>query len=197
MFESVKSCAHGCVRRHAYKRRSARSCSCPASGVGVLSVFDRIFPKQLDNHYRSHQLAAWLLALFLLVKTFASVTQIGLNPFWTSRDILQGVEKVPFDTFSATAANAALVLFGWWGVTALLSTSPSLLAVIRYRSMDRVGLSTVGFQPHRTAIARRQLLLPGCSVRAPRDASRSLSCCGLGMSMMAPQGQRVLEESGR
>ncbi|MDX2274482.1 MAG: hypothetical protein NW206_03445 [Hyphomonadaceae bacterium] len=68
--------------------------------------------------------------MFLLVKTFASVTQIGLNPFWSSRDVLQGVEKVPLDTFSATAAtaaNAALVLFGWWGVTALMPTCCSAL----------------------------------------------------------------------
>ncbi len=55
-------------------------------------MLSRIFPKQIDNDNRGHQLAIWLLVLFLLAKTFASVTQIGLNPLWTNREVLHGVE---------------------------------------------------------------------------------------------------------
>lgn len=95
----------------------------------------RIFPKKLDNDYRGLVLAVWLLVLFLLVKTFASITQIGLNPRWTGHDVLQGVERVPLDTFGTTAADAALVLFAWWGLTGLLPTLLGLIAVVRYRAM--------------------------------------------------------------
>ena len=79
----------------------------------------RIFPKQIDNDYRGYQLAIWLLAPLLLAKTFASITQMRLNPLWTNREVLRGVEGVPLDTFSANAADAALVLFAWWGVAGL------------------------------------------------------------------------------
>ena len=97
-------------------------------------MLSRIFPKQIDD-YRGYQLAIWLLALFLVVKTFASVNAIGLNPLWTNREVLQGVERVPLDTFSTNAASAAIVLFAWWGVTALMFTVLGLIAVVRYRAM--------------------------------------------------------------
>lgn len=83
-------------------------------------MLSRIFPKLIDNGYRGYQLAIWLLVLFLLARTFASVNQIGLNPLWTNPEVLQGVEGVPLDTFSPKAANAAIVLFAWWGATNLM-----------------------------------------------------------------------------
>jgi hypothetical protein len=98
-------------------------------------MLNRIFPKQIDNAYRGYQLALWLLVLFLLAKTFASVTQIGLNPLWTNRDVLQGVERVPLDAFSANAVDPIIVLFAWWGVTGLMPTVLGLIAVVRYRAM--------------------------------------------------------------
>ena len=97
-------------------------------------MLSRIFPRQIDE-YRGYQLAVWLLALFLLVKTFASVNAIGLNPLWSNRDVLRGVEKVPLDTFSTEGASAAMVLFAWWGVTALVFTVLGFIAVVRYRAM--------------------------------------------------------------
>lgn len=97
-------------------------------------MLSRIFPTQIDD-YRGYQLAVWLLALFFLVKTFASVNAIGLNPLWSNRDVLQGVERVPLDTFSTNAAHAAIVLFAWWGVTALVFTVLGLIAVVRYRAL--------------------------------------------------------------
>ena len=97
-------------------------------------MLSRIFPKQIDD-YRGYPIAVWLLALFLLVKTFASVNAIGLNPLWGNRDVLRGVERVPLDAYGATEANAAIVLFAWWGVTALMFTVLGFVAVVRYRAM--------------------------------------------------------------
>lgn len=152
-------------------------------------MLDRIFPKQFDNHYRGHQLAVWLLALFLLVKTFASVTQIGLNPFWSSRDVLQGVEKVPIETFSATAANAALVLFGWWGVTALMPTLLGFLVVVRYRSMiSLVYLQLVFNHIGQQWLADTAPVAGMLGAGAPRPiAIIVVLVFGLGMSLITPQ----------
>lgn len=161
-------------------------------------MLDRIFPSQFDNHYRGHQLAVWLLALFLLVKTFASVTQTGLNPFWTSRDVLQSVERVPLDTFSATAANAALVLFGWWGVTALLSTLLGFLAVIRYRSMiSLVYLLLVFNHIGQQLLADSAPIAGMLGAGAPRPiAVIVLLLFGFGMSLMTPRGPKVAGRNG-
>lgn len=97
-------------------------------------MLSRIFPERIDD-YRGYPLAVWLLVLFLLIKTFASVNAIGLNPLWTNHDVLRGVERVPLDTFDATAANTAVVLFAWWGVTALMFTVLGLIVAVRYRAM--------------------------------------------------------------
>jgi len=61
-------------------------------------MLSRIFPKQIDTDYRGLKFAIWVLVLFLLIKTFASVNAIGLNPLWTNREVLQSVERVPLDT---------------------------------------------------------------------------------------------------
>lgn len=98
-------------------------------------MLGRIFPPQIDNNYRGHWLAAWLLALYLVVKTFASINAIGLNVLWTNREVLQGVEGVPLDTFGASAAGAATVLFAWWGVASLMPAVLGLIAMVRYRAM--------------------------------------------------------------
>ena len=98
-------------------------------------MLSRIFPKQIDNDYRGYQLAVWLLVLFLLAKTFASANGIGLNPLWTNPEVLQGIEGVPLDTFSTNAANAAILLFAWWHLTALMLTVLGFIAVVRYRAM--------------------------------------------------------------
>lgn len=152
-------------------------------------MLSRIFPKQFDNDYRGHQLAVWLLALFLLVKTFACVTQIGLNPFWTSRDVLQGVERVPLDTFGATAANAALVLFGWWGVTALMPTLLGFIVVVRYRSMiSLIYLLLVFNHIGQQALADTAPIVGMLGADAPRPiAIIVMLIFGFGMSLLTPQ----------
>ncbi|MBI1213679.1 MAG: hypothetical protein GC190_19645 [Alphaproteobacteria bacterium] len=95
----------------------------------------RLFPERIDNTYRGYQAAIWILVLFLLGKTLASVNAIGANPYWSSRDVLQGVEGFPLDNFGATGAKAALLLYGWWGFSHLMLTVLAVIALVRYRSM--------------------------------------------------------------
>ena len=95
----------------------------------------RLFPKQFDNDYRGHPAALWLLALFLLLKAFASLNQIGLNPSWTARAVLEGVEKAPLSAFDETSAEVAIVFFGWWGVGGLVAVLLGVVSLLRYRAM--------------------------------------------------------------
>lgn len=99
-----------------------------------------IFPKQIDNRFRGNPAAAVLLAVLLFAKGFASAAQIGLNPLLTSRQALQRFENVPLDTFHQGAAEAALVLFAWWGVASLVPTLFGALVLFRYRSLIPLAL---------------------------------------------------------
>jgi len=105
------------------------------SRLASSTVLSRLFPDQIDNQYRGLFAALLLLFAYLLVKAFACVNAIGLNPLWTSRAVLEGVEAVPLQGFDPIEANATLLLFAWWGVAGLAPTLLGLLAIARYRSM--------------------------------------------------------------
>lgn len=98
-------------------------------------MIERIFPRQIDNAYRGPKAAVWLLALYLLVKTFACINQIGLNPALAGAFVLQNIEGVPLESFSASAKAAALALFASWGVAGLAPTLLGLIALMRYRAI--------------------------------------------------------------
>lgn len=98
-------------------------------------MLSRIFPKQFDNDYRGYKLAIWLLVLLLLFKTSISVNAVGWNPLMTSHDVLQRADRIPLDTFSTNAADAAVLLFAVWGVTHLVLNLLGFIALVRYRTM--------------------------------------------------------------
>lgn len=98
-------------------------------------MMDRLFPARFDNDYRGQPAALALLGAFLLLKAFASINQIGVNPWWSSRAVLQGIEAVPLRAFGSTEADVALALFAWWGVEGLAWVSLGVMVLFRYRAM--------------------------------------------------------------
>jgi hypothetical protein len=152
-------------------------------------MLSRLFPKQFDNVYRGYQVAIWLLVLFLLVRTFASVTQIGLNPLWTNSEVLQGVERVPLDTLDPKAADAAIVLFGWWGATNLMLNVLGFIAVGRYRAMiPLVYLLIVGSHIGQIALADAAPIVGMLGAGASRPiVGVGVLLIGLGMSLTTPR----------
>ena len=152
-------------------------------------MLSRMFPKQLDNDYRGYQAAIWLLVLFLLVRTFAGVSQIGLNPLWTKSEILQGVERVPLDTFDTKAADAVIVLFGWWGATNLMLNILGFIAVVRYRAMiPLVYLLIVGSHIGQVVLADTAPIARMLGAGASRPIiGVALLLIGLAMSLTTPR----------
>ncbi|MBP6014632.1 MAG: hypothetical protein KBA31_20560 [Alphaproteobacteria bacterium] len=152
-------------------------------------MLSRIFPKQIDNDYRGYQLAIWLLLLFLLVRTFAGVTQIGLNPLWTNSEVLQGVERVPLDTFNTKAAIAAIVLFGWWGATNLMLNVLGFIALVRYRAMvPLIYLLIVGSHIGQVALADMAPISGMLGAGASRPlVGIAVLLVGFGMSLTTPR----------
>jgi len=101
--------------------------------IGV--IVNRFFPAHFDNEYRGHPAALALLSAFLLLKAFASINQVGVNPWWSNRAVLQGIEAVPLGAFGSTEADVALALFAWWGVEGLAWVALGVFALFRYRAM--------------------------------------------------------------
>lgn len=148
----------------------------------------RIFPKQIDNGYQGYQLAVWLLVLFLLVRTFAGITQVGMNPLWSSLEVLQSVERVPLDTFDGKAAGAAIVLFGWWGATNLMLNLLGFIAVVRYRAMiPLVYLLIAGSHIGQVALADTSPIVGMLGAGASRPIlGIAVLLVGFGMSLTTP-----------
>jgi hypothetical protein len=90
----------------------------------------RILPPQLDNSYRGHRLAIWILVLILVLKT-----GIALGVMLNGRAAAQNADGIPLDTYAPAAAAAFLSVFAAWGLAQLFLCALGWLAVARYRAM--------------------------------------------------------------
>jgi len=93
-------------------------------------MLDKILPQHLDNNYRGHRLALWLFVPIVLVKT-----GIALGTIFNGRSAVQSADGIPLDTFGAAGAEAVVALFAIWGLSQLMFSMFSVLALTRYRAM--------------------------------------------------------------
>ena len=98
-------------------------------------MFTRLFPKQLDNDYRGHVLAIWLLVPLALSKLLQGANVAGLLGTDKSRQVLEGVDNVPVSTFPAEAAAQLVFLFAAWGLGIFVLGLLALVVLLRYRAM--------------------------------------------------------------
>jgi hypothetical protein len=93
-------------------------------------MFERLFPKQLDNKFRGYRLAIWLFVPIILLKTV-----IGVNSILMTRQIASSADGIPLDSYSAAAAQAVVALFALLGMWQLILVLIAFVALWRYRSM--------------------------------------------------------------
>lgn len=98
-------------------------------------MLSRLFPRVLDNDYRGHRAALWLLVPVVLLKAVMGFNCAGLNPFVDNRDIMQGVDGIPLATFPPQAADMLVFMFAAWGLGLLLLSLVGVVALVRYRAM--------------------------------------------------------------
>ena len=98
-------------------------------------MLSRLFPRTIDNEYQGHVLALWLFVPILLLKTVMGFNVAGLNPWVTSRYILQTADGVPVESFSAYGASVVVFMFASWGLGLLILALLAIVALIRYRAM--------------------------------------------------------------
>lgn len=89
-----------------------------------------ILPQRIDNSYRGHRLALWLLVPVLVLKT-----GIALGTIFNGRVAAQSADGIPLDRFGAEGAQAVLALFALWGLAQLVLSVLGVLALTRYRAM--------------------------------------------------------------
>ncbi len=90
----------------------------------------RIFPKQIDNNYRGHWLAIWLMVPIVLLRLI-----IGFNSMVFTRMVATGADGIPLDSFGTASAQTVVALFALLGLNGLLLSLLGVVVLIRYRAM--------------------------------------------------------------
>lgn len=93
-------------------------------------MFERLFPRQLDNNYRGHWLGKWLFVGVVLARL-----AIGVNSTINTRFVAMSADGIPLDKYSPAAADAVVALFGISGFFLLLLSLLGLVVALRYRAM--------------------------------------------------------------
>lgn len=91
-------------------------------------MMNPILPQQIDNTYRGHKLALWLLGLVVSVKILQSLSVI-----FNGHSIAQYADGIPLDTYSPAAAQTIVSLFVITGLSRLIMSLIGVLALVRYR----------------------------------------------------------------
>lgn len=97
-------------------------------------MLERLFPKQIDNDYRGRILALWLLVPLALAKLLQGANVAGFFGADKSRQVLEGVDKVPLGSYPAEAASHLVFLFAAWGLGVFLLGLLGVVVLLRYRA---------------------------------------------------------------
>jgi hypothetical protein len=93
-------------------------------------MLDRLLPERIDNTYRGHRLALWLLGVLVLVKG-----AIGLGTIFNGRSAAVSADGIPLDSFTPAGAQAFVSLLAAWGLAQVVLNLFGWLVLVRYRAM--------------------------------------------------------------
>jgi hypothetical protein len=93
-------------------------------------MLNQLLPPRADNAYRGHNVALWLFALLLFVKTAMSV-----NTIFNGYHIASAADGIPLDTFTPAGARAVVAVFASAGLARLMICFLCMLVLLRYRSL--------------------------------------------------------------
>ena len=93
-------------------------------------MLNRLLPEQIDNIYRGHKFAFWLLIPLVLLKLLISLVAI-----FAPDGGAQSADGIPLDTFVSGGAAVVISVFALWGLSQLILCFLYVMALIRYRAM--------------------------------------------------------------
>ena len=91
-------------------------------------MFNQLLPRQIDNTYRGHKLALWLLGLVVLVRFIQSLVLL-----FNGYSVVMSADGIPLDTYPPAAAQTIVALFSLAAVSRLFILLLCVLALVRYR----------------------------------------------------------------
>jgi hypothetical protein len=92
-------------------------------------MLNKFLPPRIDNAYSGQQLALWLFALVVTVKTVQSLMAIFNGP-----SVLVSADGIPLDTFTPAGAQTVVAVWALSGLYRLIIYSLCALVLVRYRS---------------------------------------------------------------
>lgn len=93
-------------------------------------MLNQFLPQRIDNHYRGHWLALWLLGALIVMKA-----GIGLGTIFNGRSAAIDADGIPLDTFTPAGADAFVAVFAAWGLSQVILNLIGALVLIRYRAL--------------------------------------------------------------
>lgn len=93
-------------------------------------MLDQLLPRRIDNEYRGHRLALWILGVLGIMKV-----AMGTNSVFNGREVASSADGIPLDTFAPDAAQTVVALFAGWGIGQVVLGLLCVLALVRYRGM--------------------------------------------------------------
>jgi hypothetical protein len=93
-------------------------------------MFDRIFPKQIDNNYRGYRLAILIFALLVILRAV-----MGFNSITMTHIVATNADGIPLDSYGTACADVVVLFFKNIGLFFLLLSLLGAVVLIRYRTM--------------------------------------------------------------
>ena len=97
-----------------------------ANGNGT--IFNRLFPRRIDNTYSGSKIALWIFGLIVAVRIMQSVMIIFNGP-----STVQSADGVPLETYPAAAAQTILALFALSSINRLIIALICVVVLLCYR----------------------------------------------------------------
>ena len=93
-------------------------------------MFEKIFPKTVDNQYRGMPVAKWLL-IFYVVKSFVA----GSIHMFAADGGAQSIASITLDQFSQGGADTVVTIFGLWGMEQVVIGLIGVVMLWRYKAL--------------------------------------------------------------
>src|SRR3954471_16063098 len=88
-----------------------------------------LLPRPIDNTYRGHNVAPWLLGLVVGV----TIAQ-GVSVIFRGYPTLMNADGIPLDTYPPAAAQTIVALWAQRGLSRLIIALLGVITLVRYRS---------------------------------------------------------------
>ncbi len=93
-------------------------------------MFEKLFPKTVDNQYRGSAIAKWIFVAITIHAVVRSLMHMFLPDGGA-----QSIATITLDAFSPDAAAVIVGLFAYWGLSQLLFGLVFVLVLWRYQSL--------------------------------------------------------------